>query len=218
MLSPTEENYLKTIYALQLDLDKDISTNFIASKLHTKASSVSDMLKKLGNKKLIIYKKYQGVKLSVKGNKIALKIVRKHRLWECFLVKELHFKWDEVHEIAEQLEHVRSDDLVDKLDRFLGSPKFDPHGDPIPDKYGNIVENNAVNILGMLIGQEGKLECVKDSSEVFLRYLNNKNLALGDNIKVIEIEPFDNSIQIKTKSGSITISKHVAENLYLKTN
>lgn len=218
MLSPTEENYLKTIYALQLEIGKDISTNFIASKLQTKASSVSDMLKKLGNKKLIIYKKYQGVKLSVKGNKIALKIVRKHRLWECFLVKELHFKWDEVHEIAEQLEHVRSDDLVDKLDRFLGSPKFDPHGDPIPDKYGNIVENNAVNILGMQIGEEGKLECVKDSSEVFLRYLNNKNLALGDHIKVVEIEPFDNSIQIKTKSGPITISKHVAENLYLKIN
>lgn len=217
MFSQAEENYLKAIYALQKAKKEGISTNIIAKKMSTKASSVTDMLKKLALKHLVIYKKYQGVYLTDAGREIALKVVRKHRLWECFLVQQLNFKWDEVHEIAEQLEHVKSEILIDKLDAFLGHPRFDPHGDPIPDKFGNIAKNNAVNILGMEVGEEGVLDSVKDSSENFLRYLDNKNLAIGDHIKIMDIESFDNSMLISTKTGQVTISEHVAQNLFLKT-
>jgi len=216
MFSQAEENYLKSIYALERDFGNEISTNLIANKMRTKASSVTDMLKKLSVKQLVIYKKYQGVHLTEKGKKVALKVVRKHRLWESFLVKKLNFKWDEVHEIAEQLEHIKSEILIDKLDTFLRFPKYDPHGDPIPDKHGKIIKNNSVNILGVRIGSSGTLESVKDSSESFLKYLNKKNLALGDKIKIIDIEPFDNSIHIETRTHQIVISKNVARNLYLK--
>ena len=136
MLTLSEENYLKAIYHLELNSVKEISTNAIAEKMETKASSVTDMIKKLSEKKLIIYKKYQGVKITDFGKKTAANIVRNHRLWEFFLVDKLNFSWDEVHEVAEQLEHIKSPKLIDELDAFLGFPKQDPHGDPIPDKNG----------------------------------------------------------------------------------
>jgi len=139
MFSQAEENYLKAIYALQNELGMAINTNLIAKKINTKASSVTDMIKKLSVKKLLTYKKYQGVQLTDKGKKVALKVIRKHRLWEYFLVKKLNYRWDEVHEIAEQLEHIKSETLIDNLETFLKYPKFDPHGDPIPDKDGNIM-------------------------------------------------------------------------------
>ncbi len=216
MFSQAEENYLKSIYALQRDFHKNINTNLIAEKMQMKASSITDMLKKLALKQLVTYKKYQGVQLTKTGEKVALKVIRKHRLWEYFLVKKLNYNWDEVHEIAEQLEHIKSETLIDKLDSFLKFPKFDPHGDPIPDKDGKIMLIKTVNLLKLKVGQKGVLDSLKDSSDVFLKYLNKKNLALRDKIKVIDIEPFDNSIHIETRTHQLVISKKVAENLNIK--
>jgi len=216
MYSQAEENYLKTIYALEKDFGNEISTNLIANKIKTKASSVTDMLKKLAVKNLVIYKKYQGVQLTEKGKLTALKVIRKHRLWECFLVQKLNFNWDEVHDIAEQLEHVKSELLINKLDAFLRFPKLDPHGDPIPDNQGRIIKNESISIVKMKIGSTGTLAGVRDSSETFLKYLNKKNLALGDKLKVIDIEPFDNSYHIETKTHRLVITNNVAENLLLK--
>jgi DtxR family Mn-dependent transcriptional regulator len=216
MYSQAEENYLKTIYALEKDFGDEVSTNLIAGKTKTKASSVTDMLKKLAVKDLVLYKKYQGVKLTETGRLSALKVIRKHRLWECFLVQKLSFNWDEVHEIAEQLEHVKSELLINKLDAFLRFPKSDPHGDPIPDEQGRIIKNQSMSIVDMKLGSSGTLVAVKDSSETFLRYLNKKNLALGDKLKVIDIEPYDNSYHIETKTHRLVITNNVAENLLLK--
>ncbi|MBV1888574.1 MAG: metal-dependent transcriptional regulator, partial [Urechidicola sp.] len=137
-LSYTEENYLKAIFSLSIKNENAVSTNDIANKLNTKASSVTDMIKKLADKKLVDYKKYQGATLTKKGLKIAVSIVRNHRLWEVFLVEKLDFTWDKVHDLAEQLEHIKSEQLTEKLDTFLGHPTHDPHGDPIPDKDGKI--------------------------------------------------------------------------------
>ncbi len=166
--SAAEENYLKTIYSLQRDYGSKINTNLISSKIQTKASSVTDMLKKLSTKNLVVYEKYQGVSLTEKGKKAALKVVRKHRLWEYFLVDKLKYNWDEVHSIAEQLEHIDSDTLVDNLEKFLGFPKFDPHGDPIPDKNGHVIERASNNLLELNIGDIGILDQVKDTSEIVL--------------------------------------------------
>ena len=216
MFSQAEENYLKTIYTLQNGTKTVINTNLIAYKINTKASSVTDMIKKLSVKELLTYKKYQGVQLTERGEKIALKVIRKHRLWEYFLVKKLNYSWDEVHDIAEQLEHIKSDTLIDNLESYLQFPKFDPHGDPIPDRDGKIILTKTVNLLNLKVGQKGTLDSLKDSSDVFLKYLNTKQLALRDRIKVIDIEPFDNSIHIETKTHQLVISKKVAENLNIK--
>ncbi len=216
MFSQAEENYLKTIYTLQNGTKTVINTNLIAYKINTKASSVTDMIKKLSVKELLTYKKYQGVQLTERGEKIALKVIRKHRLWEYFLVKKLNYSWDEVHDIAEQLEHIKSDTLIDNLESYLQFPKFDPHGDPIPDRDGKIILTKTVNLLNLKVGQKGTLDSLKDSSAVFLKYLNTKQLALRDRIKVIDIEPFDNSIHIETKTHQLVISKKVAENLNIK--
>ena len=216
MYSQAEENYLKTIYALEKEFGNEVSTNLIAGKIKTKASSVTDMLKKLANKDLVVYKKYQGVYLTELGKLSALAVIRKHRLWECFLVQKLQFNWDEVHDIAEQLEHVKSEALINKLDAFLKFPKLDPHGDPIPDAHGRTIMNKTVSITEMKIGSAGVFVGVRDSSSSFLKYLNKKNLALGDKIKVIDIEPFDSSYHIETKTHRLVITSNVAENLCLK--
>lgn len=216
MYSQAEENYLKTIYTLEKNFSNEVSTNLIASKVKTKASSVTDMLKKLAKKDLVVYKKYQGVYLTEQGRLSALNVIRKHRLWECFLVQKLQFNWDEVHDIAEQLEHVKSEALINKLDAFLKFPKLDPHGDPIPDAHGRTILNKTVSIIDMKIGAAGIFVGVKDSSASFLQYLNKKNLALGDKIKVIDIEPYDNSYHIETKTHRLVITNSVAENLFLK--
>lgn len=216
MYSQAEENYLKTIYALEKNFSNEVSTNLIASKVKTKASSVTDMLKKLAHKDLVVYKKYQGVYLTELGRLNALKVIRKHRLWESFLVQKLQFNWDEVHDIAEQLEHVKSDALINKLDAFLKYPKLDPHGDPIPDAEGRTILNKTMSIEEMKIGSSGIFVGVRDSSATFLQYLNKKNLALGDKIKVIDIEPFDSSYHIETKTHRLVITNEVAKNLCLK--
>lgn len=215
MVTLSEENYLKAIYHLGKQGMVAVSTNAIAEKIESKASSVTDMIKKLAEKNLANYVKYQGVSLTEKGRLAAAIVIRKHRLWEVFLVENLNFSWDEVHDVAEQLEHIKSLKLVNELDDFLGNPTHDPHGDPIPDKDGNYSPVKSVNIMDIEAGKEGVLSFVKDASDIFLKYLNKNNLALGDAIKVLDFEPFDNSLTIQTKTQKMIISKEVAQNLYI---
>ena len=218
MFSQSEENYIKAIYHLDAVSEKGISTNAIAKKIITKASSVTDMIKKLSDKKVVIYKKYQGVTLTEFGKKTAANIIRKHRLWEVFLVENLNFSWDEVHEVAEQLEHIKSPKLIDELDAFLGYPKRDPHGDPIPDKDGNLqqIEKSLLSTLSK--GEQGVCVGVDDSSSEFLRFLDKQGVKLGQNIEVIDIESFDGSFQININEKEITISNKVANNIYIQKN
>ena len=193
-----------------------ISVNAIAEKMETKASSVTDMLKKLAEKELVSYQKYQGVSLTKNGLLTAKNIVRRHRLWEVFLVDKLKFAWDEVHEIAEELEHIKSDNLINKLDEFLEYPTEDPHGDPIPDKNGNIVKIEKQLLSDLKILETGICIGVKDSSSSFLQYLDKQKIALGSNIKVIDKEPFDNSMTIEISEFKILISSKIANNLFVR--
>ncbi|MBD3581685.1 metal-dependent transcriptional regulator [Flavobacterium selenitireducens] len=212
----SEENYLKTIYHLTSVSDSGVSTNAIAEKMDTKASSVTDMLKKLAEKKLVSYKKYQGVSLTESGLLAAKMIVRKHRLWEVFLVEKLDFNWDEVHDIAEQLEHIQSEQLIDRLDDFLGNPTEDPHGDPIPDSKGRIVKVDKQLLSELEQGQAGVCVGVKDTSSEFLQYLDKQNISLGTRIEVLSKESFDQSLRIKTNMTELTISNKIAGNLFVR--
>jgi DtxR family Mn-dependent transcriptional regulator len=213
----SEENYLKIIYHLSTVSKTEISTNAIAQEMQTKASSVTDMLKKLAEKELVSYQKYQGVSLTDKGFFAAKMIVRKHRLWEVFLVEKLDFTWDEVHEIAEELEHIQSDKLINKLDEFLDFPSKDPHGDPIPDKNGNIVKVEKQLLSELEINKTGICVGVKDSSTSFLQYLDKQKIALGSKIKIIEKESFDNSLTIEINGNKLLITNKIASNLFIKT-
>ena len=216
MLTESEENYLKSIYNLSVESNKAISTNAVAEKLNTKAASATDMIQKLANKGLASYYKYKGVRLTQTGDKEALKVVRKHRLWEVFLVKELNFNWNEVHEIAEQLEHIKSPELISRLDRFLNHPKFDPHGDPIPDANGVMASNPTVTLNMLKPGEVGKVICAKDSSSDLLLYLDKVNISIGATIKIIDHLEFDGSYDVKVNNySSITLSSKVAENIYI---
>lgn len=212
----SEENYLKTIYHLTTVLDTEVSTNAIAEKMETKASSVTDMLRKLSEKNLVNYKKYQGVSLTENGKLTAKMIVRKHRLWEVFLVEKLDFSWDEVHDVAEQLEHIKSEQLINKLDDFLGNPTEDPHGDPIPDAKGRMVKMDKQLLSDLSINQTGICVGVKDSSSQFLKYLDKQEIALGSRIKIISKETFDSSTKIKVDTKELTISHKIATNLFVK--
>src|ERR1700712_1060629 len=165
-----EENYLKSIYHLSLNT-QNVSTNQIAALLNTRAASVTDMLKKLADKELINYTRYQGVSLTSPGKKIALHIIRKHRLWEFFLVEKLNFKWDQVHEMAEEMEHISSEELIDRLDKFMDYPKYDPHGDPIPDCNGNFKKHELKPIASLSVNESGVISGVRDHSPTFLQYL-----------------------------------------------
>ena len=212
----SEENYLKTIYHLTAASNTDVSTNAIAEMIETKASSVTDMLKKLAEKDLVHYKKYQGVSLTEKGKLSAKMIVRKHRLWEVFLVEKLQFTWDEVHDIAEQLEHIKSEQLINKLDDFLGNPTEDPHGDPIPNAKGQITVIEKQLLSELHENQIGICVGVKDSSATFLKYLDKNKLALGTKIEVLSQEDFDLSLRIKANDHEFLISNKIASNLYVK--
>lgn len=216
MLSLAEENYLKAIYHLGQDKSKSVSTNDLSDFMQTKASSVTDMLKKLADKSLVVYKKYQGVKLSDLGKTTALKIIRKHRLWEYFLVEKLNFNWDEVHDIAEQLEHIQSEKLTDELDRFLEFPKRDPHGDPIPNKAGQFAVSNKTMLSELKVNEYGVCVGVKDSSSAFLNYLDKQGIALGKTIKVKDKESFDHSMLVAFEDKVLRISEQIAQNLYIK--
>lgn len=215
-LSQTEENYLKTIYSLEYINDLNVSTTLIANKIKTKASSVTDMIKKLADKGFINHEKYKGVSLTVVGKTIAIKIIRKHRLWEVFLVEKLNYNWDEVHEIAEQLEHIQSNSLINKLDEFLGFPEFDPHGDPIPDANGTIKEHKNLILSSIEIKTSCVVIGVKDSSSAFLKFLDNANIKLGSMLKVLSIEEFDNSMLIENEGVINSISNQISKNLFVK--
>jgi DtxR family Mn-dependent transcriptional regulator len=212
----SEENYLKVIYHLSLVSPKGINTNAIAGMLDTKASSVTDMIKKLAEKDLVSYVKYQGVSLTENGLYSAKMIVRKHRLWEVFLVEKLQFSWDEVHEIAEELEHIKSEKLINKLDEFLGSPEFDPHGDPIPNANGEIKKLQKVLLSDVDLKVPYQCVGVKDTSADFLQFLDKKNIALGTTITVLEKEAFDETLKIEANNKTITISNKIAKNLFVK--
>ncbi|GAB3713642.1 metal-dependent transcriptional regulator [Flavobacterium koreense] len=212
----SEENYIKVIYHLSLVSPKGVNTNAIAGMLDTKASSVTDMLKKLSEKELVSYQKYQGVTLTDKGFYSAKMIVRKHRLWEVFLVDKLNFSWDEVHEIAEELEHIKSENLINKLDAFLDFPLFDPHGDPIPNADGEIKKINKLLLSETELNKEYQCVGVKDSSSEFLQYLDKQKIALGSKITVKEKESFDDTLLVQIDSRQLTISNKIANNLYVK--
>ena len=217
MLSKSVENYLKAIFSLSENGNDIVSTNSIAKKLNTKASSVTDMLRKLTSKKLVNHEKYKGVRLTTKGKKLATNIVRKHRLWETFLVEKLHFNWDEVHDVAEQLEHIKSAELVDKLDSFLGFPKFDPHGEPIPTKDGEIPTTNTIPLNELQAGTKGKVMGVTLDEKSFLDYLTQLNISIGTKIELLEKISFDQSLSVKIENTNQHISNDVAKHLLIKT-
>ena len=212
----TEENYLKAILNISLLNNGKASTNAISEETGTSAASVSDMLKKLHDKKLIKYEKYKGVSLTKKGKDIAISILRKHRLWETFLVKKLNFNWENVHDVAEQLEHIESSELIDKLDVFLGFPKFDPHGEPIPSKDGNIPKINTISLNKLKIGEIGMVMGVGLDDTKFLEYLNKLRINIGTKIELLEVIKFDNSIMIKIDGNISHVSKDVAKELFIK--
>ena len=216
MVTFSEENYLKAIFHLSKYGNVSVSTNALAEKMQTKASSVTDMVKKLSDKNLVHYKKYQGVSLTESGRFTAAMVIRKHRLWEVFLVDKLNFSWDEVHEVAEQLEHIKSEKLMNQLDAFLDFPTEDPHGDPIPDKEGNFKKTEKVLLSQLTEGQHCICIGVKDSSTPFLQYLDKHKIALGTAIKVVSKEAFDESITIEISENILTISKEVSNNLFVK--
>jgi DtxR family Mn-dependent transcriptional regulator len=216
MNSQSEEDYLKALYHLEMDFNA-VSTNSIAEYLDMKPSSVTDMLKKLSEKKFINYQKYKGTSLTKKGKLIALSIIRKHRLWETFLVEKLGFGWDQVHTIAEQLEHIKSDELIENLDNFLGNPKYDPHGDPIPSKDGNVEKMNQKILVELKASQKGIITGVKKGTASLLNYLDKEKVKLGDSIKVIEILEFDGTYIVEINMRKLTFSEKICQNLLLET-
>ncbi|MEJ1237015.1 metal-dependent transcriptional regulator [Chryseolinea sp. T2] len=210
----TEENYLKAIYRIYESTGDSVSTTAIAEKLQINAASVTDMFKKLGQQKLVVYEKSRGVKPTDKGKKVALQILRKHRLWETFMVEKLKFSWDEVHEVAEQLEHVHSDILIERLDQLLGYPKFDPHGDPIPDKNGKLPAQVSILLSQGKIGHPYRISGVSENTDAFLKYLNKIGLAPGSHVSIVEIEEFDGSMKLSIDNKKeIILSRQAAENL-----
>jgi DtxR family Mn-dependent transcriptional regulator len=214
MQSFTEENYLKIIYHLSV-INNPVQTNAIAERIQTKAASVTDMIKKLSEKELVDYVKYQGVTLTEKGKLAAINIVRRHRLWEVFLVEKLNFKWDQVHEVAEDLEHIKSTLLVERLDEFLDFPKVDPHGDPIPDQHGNFANLSFVKLSKLKAGEKGTITGVSEHSSPFLKHLEKLGLTLGKRIEISEIIDFDGSVELLIEEKRINISKEVAKHILI---
>jgi|TARA_B110000503_G_scaffold25469_1_gene40238 DtxR family Mn-dependent transcriptional regulator len=218
-LSLTEENYIKAIFQIGTTPESNVSTNALADSLQTKPATVSDMIKKLSHKKLIFYEKYKGVTLSASGAKEALKIIRKHRLWEVFLVNHLNFKWDQVHEIAEQLEHIKSSELVNRLDDFLGNPTIDPHGDPIPDANGQVQLGPSKLLSEMTSYENGIIVGVKNEDPLLLQHLDKINIRLGLRIEVTEVNDFDQSMQVKLADlGTLFLSEKITSQILIAKN
>ena len=214
--SSSKENYLKAIYHLQSQ-DGIVTTNELAGELQTKAASVTDMLKKLKEQKLLNYEPYKGFRLSSEGKKVAVQVVRKHRLWEFFLVEKLNFGWDEVHEIAEELEHVSSRKLIDRLDEYLGFPKTDPHGDPIPDSSGKLERAQHISLMDLPPHVQVQVKGIGDQSSEMLELLRHRNIKLGTWLEIKKKFSFDESVEIKIKNGAaITISAQVAKNIFVR--
>lgn len=214
-LSFTEENYLKAIYQLS-EQKQEVFTNDVAEHVQTSAASVTDMLKKLSVKKLVNYKPYKGVSLTEPGAEAALLVIRKHRLWEVFLVEKLKFNWDEVHEVAEQLEHIQSGLLIKRLDEFLGHPSYDPHGDPIPDDSGKIPQRKQQLLSELSPGISGMVSCLKETSGAFLRYLDKIGIGIGTKVKILQIAEFDSSMELEIdQHKNATVSYEVAKNIFI---
>ena len=218
MITRSEENYIKAILSINLEKNSIVSTNEIAKILETSAASVTEMIKKLQDKKLVIYEKYKGVKLSKAGRIKAFEILRKHRLWETFLVNKLDFSWSEVHDVAEQLEHIKSEKLTDKLDHFLNYPKFDPHGEPIPTKSGIIPSTKRLTLSEMKINSKGIIMGVSLDNKEFLDHLTKISISIGTKIEAIDRIIFDQSMKIKINSKIEHISKEIANNILIKVN
>ena len=215
-LSRTEENYLKAIFAISEKEKKPASTNQISQRMHVSAASVSDMLKRLSKKELIHYEKHRGVLLTKTGHRIATGLVRRHRLWEVFLVEKLNFSWDEVHEVAEELEHIESAKLVDQLDAFLGHPQFDPHGDPIPDADGNFAERHQILLSELTAESAGVIVGVAEHSSAFLQYLDKVKLKLGSEFTIVEKYDYDQSMKIQLTDQRIQLLSHqVAQQIFV---
>lgn len=218
-ITQAEENYLKAIFTIAEKEAGPALTNAIAALMQTSAASVTDMLKRLSDKQLITYEKYRGVQLTEEGNRLATALIRKHRLWEVFLVDKLGFAWDEVHELAEQLEHVQGNDLVNRLDAFLGHPKFDPHGDPIPDADGRWTFRKQSPLATLQPGDRGVVTGVDDHSATFLQYLDQLGLTLGAELELLERFPYDQSVRVRTRDGrELILSEKVTQNLFVKTS
>lgn len=216
MLTQSEENYLKVIYNLSGTGKDIVSTNAVAEAINSKAASVTDMIQKLNKKGLLKYHKYQGVTPSSTGEKEALNVIRKHRLWELFLVQKLKFNWNEVHDVAEQLEHVDSPMLIEQLDIFLGRPKYDPHGDPIPNTNGDMESSPTVTLSMLKPGEQCKVICAKDSSSEFLLYLDKIKISLGAEINVLDYFDYDGSYSVRVDNSTpTTLSSKVAKNIYI---
>ena len=216
MITRSEENYLKSIFSVFMQTQNNVSTNEIANLLDTSPASVTEMIKKLQDKSLVIYEKYNGVRLSKLGEKKAIAIIRKHRLWETFLVNKLDFSWSEVHEVAEQLEHINSEKLTDKIDQLLNYPKFDPHGDPIPSKNGIFNFQERVSIFEMDVNEKGIIMGVSLDNKDFLDHLTKLKISIGTKVKVIEQIKFDQSMKISFASKTEHVSKEIAENILVK--
>lgn len=213
-ISQAEENYLKTIYHLSQGGANAVSTNAIASALKMSPASVTDMIRKLADKGMAIYEKYQGVNISPKGATYALQVIRKYRLWEVFLVEKLKFNWDEVHEVAEKLEHIQSPLLIQRLDNFLGNPTYDPHGDPIPNAQGTFVIKSKMVLSDIEEGKNCVVAAIKDNSPSFLKYLNKRGIYLGAKVSVVEKIAFDNSMDISVDNyPKVNISKKISDNI-----
>jgi DtxR family transcriptional regulator, Mn-dependent transcriptional regulator len=214
--STSEENYIKAIFHLQKE-EGIVTTNELARELSTRPASVTDMMKKLRTKKLLHYEAYQGFRLSNEGKKVALNIIRRHRLWEYFLAEKLKFTWDEVHEVAEDLEHVSNKKLIDKLDEFLGFPRVDPHGDPIPDQEGRIETSRQVCLRDLPLNKLATVSHVSDQSSGILELLKHKHIGIGTKLEVKKKFDFDQSMEIKMgRQPVFTISEQLAKNIFVK--
>lgn len=216
--SLAEENYLKAIFYLSQGAANGVSTNALAQRMETKPSSATDMVKRLAEKQLVNHAPYQGVKLTSSGREVAVRTIRKHRLWEVFLVEKLRFGWEEVHDLAEQLEHIQSAELTNRLDEFLNHPRFDPHGDPIPDKHGNFPSQERESLVGQPIGQKLIITGVRDTAPEFLQFLDRHHIGLGSALEVVAIHAFDQSVEVLINGKNLNLSKLAAENLFVKNN
>jgi DtxR family transcriptional regulator, Mn-dependent transcriptional regulator len=214
--STSEENYIKAIFHLQ-EMDGTVTTNELAAELKAKPASITDMMKKLKTKKLVHYQAYHGFRLSTEGKKVALLIIRRHRLWEFFLAEKLKFSWEEVHAVAEDLEHVSSKKLIDKLDEFLGFPRFDPHGDPIPDSNGRIETSKQVSLQELPFNKAAVVCHVSDQSNEMLELLGHKKIGIGTKLEVKRKFSFDNSLEVKVRQQPpINISEQLSKNIFAK--
>lgn len=216
MLTTTEENYIKALLRISVEGDGEAGTNQLATRLEVRPATVTDMVKKLSEKDLVDYKRYGKIRLTEKGRSKATEIVRKHRLWETFLYNKLEFSWDEVHDVAEQLEHIQSDKLIEQLDKFLGYPDFDPHGDSIPKPNEEFVQEVRESLANSTVGESYVVIAVKDNSQEFLQYASRLGLTINSELTVVEHFTFDSSLSITIDTKTINISKKVAENIYIK--